>query len=82
MYLQQYTEAGCAGDITVVSGVPTGVCLAEYDDTDKVIGSTSYNCDGGTYGRYLHLSYVYKTFPKFTAKRTHSRLVMAKYIYL
>ena len=47
MYLQQYTEPDCAGDITVVSGIPTGVCLVEYDGDNKVVGSVSFNCDSG-----------------------------------
>lgn len=47
MYLQQYSEPDCTGDVTTVSGVPVGVCMIEYDSSSKAVGSLQYTCDSG-----------------------------------
>lgn len=47
MSLQQYSDVDCEGDVTVVSGVPLGVCLIEYDANDRAVGSIMYNCNSG-----------------------------------
>ena len=45
--MYDYEHQDCQGDITVVSGVPTGVCLIEYDSDLKAVGSVQYTCDTG-----------------------------------
>ena len=47
MQLQEYSDINCAGDVTVVTGVPTGVCLIEYDEDRKAVGSVQYTCNTG-----------------------------------
>jgi hypothetical protein len=49
MHLQQYEQQNCEGEVTVVSGVPTGVCLIEYDADSKAIGSIMYTCNSGAF---------------------------------
>ena len=55
MSLQQYSDVDCEGDVTVVSGVPLGVCLIEYDVNDRAVGSVEYNCNSGA--KYFHAYY-------------------------
>jgi len=45
MYLTEYSNTDCEGDITSVSGVPVGVCLIQYNANNKAIGSVQYNCN-------------------------------------
>lgn len=47
MYLQEYSEQNCDGDIVFVSGVPVGVCLPEYDAQNKAVGAVLFSCDSG-----------------------------------
>lgn len=49
MALQQYSDVDCEGEVTLVSGVPLGVCLIEYDDNGRAVGSVEYNCNSGTH---------------------------------
>ena len=56
MYLTEYSNTDCEGDITSVSGVPVGVCLIQYNANNKAIGSVQYNCNEGTIHVLIALS--------------------------
>lgn len=46
MYITTYSGEGCAGEVTDVTGIATGVCMVEYASATKAVGSRKHYCDG------------------------------------
>jgi hypothetical protein len=46
LFINQYSEESCTGDITNVNGMPTNKCFIEYDTTNTPIGSHRFACAG------------------------------------
>lgn len=44
MYLRQYDSESCGGEIVSVSGIPTNICMVEYDENQSPSGSRKFVC--------------------------------------